>query len=76
MFFNLLPLVAAIGAIVIIVVYLIVRGMERKAQFSGVDKERLNSFIEEIKRENAEIRKDLQTVKTKVEAIDGMMKEI
>lgn len=76
MFFNLMPLIAAIGAIVIIVVYLIVRGMERRAQFSGVDKERLNSFIEEIKRENAEIRKDLQTVKTKVEAIDGMMKEI
>ena len=76
MSFNLMPLIAAIGAIVIIVVYLIVRGMERRAQFSGVDKERLNSFIEEIKRENAEIRKDLQTVKTKVEAIDGMMKEI
>ena len=76
MFFNLMPLIAAIGAIVIIVVYLIVRGMERRAEFSGVDKERLNSFIEELKRENAEIRKDLQTVKTKVEAIDGMMKEI
>ena len=76
MSFNLMPLVAAIGTIVIIVVYLIVRGMERRAEFSGVDKERLNSFIEEIKRENAEIRKDLQTVKTKVEAIDGMMKEI
>lgn len=37
---------------------------------------RFNSFVEEMKRENAEMKKDLQTVKEKVEAIDKMMKDI
>ncbi len=37
---------------------------------------RFNSFAEEMKRENAEMKKDLQTVKEKVEAIDKMMKDI
>lgn len=74
--FNIMPVLAAAGAIVIIVVYLIVRGGERKAQYSGLEQEKLNRFIEDIRRENAEIKKDLQTVKAKVEAIDGMMKEI
>ena len=76
MSYNIMPVIAAVGVIVIITVYLIVKGMERKAQYSGLDQEKFNSFMEEIKRENAEIRKDLQTVKTKVEAIDKMMEEI
>lgn len=76
MLYNFMPVIAAVGAITIIVVYLIVKGGERKAQYIGYDQEKLGRFIEEIKRENAEIKKDLQTVKTKVEAIDGMMKDI
>ncbi|MDE7416265.1 MAG: hypothetical protein K2N44_08190 [Lachnospiraceae bacterium] len=76
MSYNIMPVIAAVGAIVIITVYLIVRGMEKKMQYSGLDREKFNSFVEEIKRENAEIRKDLLTVKTKVEAIDKMMEEI
>ncbi len=52
------------------------RGMERKAQYSGLDLEKFNRFVEDIQRENAEIRKDLQTVRAKVEAIDKMMEEI
>lgn len=74
--FNIMPVIAAVGAIVIIAVYLIVKGMERKAQYSGLDQDKFNSFVEEIRRENAEIRKDLLTVKSKVEAIDKMMEEI
>lgn len=74
--FNIMPVIAAVGAIVIIAVYLIVRGGERKAQYSSVDLEKFNHFVEEIRHENAEIRKDLQTVRTKVEAIDKMMEEI
>ncbi len=74
--FNIMPVIAAVGAIVIIAVYLIVRGGERKAQYSSVDLEKFNHFVKEIRRENAEIRKDLQTVRTKVEAIDKMMEEI
>lgn len=74
--YNIMPVIAAVGVIIITAVYLIVKGGENKAQYGGLDQEKLNSFIEEIKRENAEIRKDLQTVKTKVEAIDGMMKDI
>lgn len=76
MFFNIMPVIGAVGAIVIVVVFLIVRGMERKAQYSGLDLEKFNCFAEEIQRENAEIRKELQTVRTKVEAIDKMMEEI
>ncbi len=74
--FNIMPVIAAVGAIAIIVVYLLVRGMEKKAQYSGLDQEKFNRFVEEIRRENAEIRKDLITVKSKVEAIDKMMEEI
>ncbi|MDE6219418.1 MAG: hypothetical protein K2G51_03130 [Lachnospiraceae bacterium] len=74
--FNIMPVIAAVGAIAIIVVYLLVRGMEKKAQYSGLDQEKFNRFVEEIRRENAEIRKDLLTVKSKVEAIDKMMEEI
>ncbi len=76
MFFNVMPLIAAIGAVVIVVVFLVMRGMERKAQYSGLDLEKFNRFVEDIQRENAEIRKDLQTVRAKVEAIDKMMEEI
>jgi len=76
MFFNIMPIIAAVGVIVIIAVYLIVRGVEKKAQYSSLDSEKFDSFVEEIKRENAQIRKDLMTVKTKVEAIDKMMEEI
>lgn len=74
--YNIMPVIGAVGAIVIIAVFLIVRGMERKAQYTGLDQEKFNRFVEEIRRENAEIRKELQTVRTKVEAIDRMMEEI
>lgn len=76
MVFNFMPVIGAVGAVVIIAVFLIVRGMERKARYSGLDQEKFNCFAEEIRRENAEIRKELQTVRTKVEAIDRMMEEI
>ena len=33
-------------------------------------------FAEIINRENAEIRKDLEVIKEKVEAVDKMMKDI
>lgn len=74
--YNIMPVIGAVGAIVIIVVYLIVKGMERKVQYSCLDQEKFNHFVEEIRRENAEIRKNLQTVRTKVESIDKMMEEI
>ena len=74
--FNIMPVIGAVGAIVIIAVYLIVKGAEKKAQYSSLDQEKLNHFVEEIRRENAEIRKDLQTVRAKVESIDKMMEEI
>lgn len=74
--FNVMPVIGAIGILVIIVVLLIVRGMESRERIKSVDVAKFNSFAEEMKHENAEIRKDLQTVKEKVEAIDGMMKDI
>ena len=50
--------------------------MEKRERIKSVDVARFNSFAEEMKRENAEMKKDLQTVKAKVEAIDKMMKDI
>ena len=41
-----------------------------------VDAATFKSFAEEMKRENTEMKKDLQTIKEKVEAIDKMMKDI
>ena len=37
--YNIMPVIGAVGAIVIIVVYLIVKGMERKVQYSCLDQE-------------------------------------
>lgn len=71
-----MPIIGAIGFILLIAILLIIKGMEKREKIKSVDAAKFNSFAEEIKRENAEIKKDLQTVKEKVEAIDGMMKDI
>lgn len=71
-----MPAIGAIGFILLIAILLINKGMEKREKIKSVDAAKFNSFAEEIKRENAEIKKDLQTVKEKVEAIDGMMKDI
>lgn len=71
-----MPAIGAIGFILLIAILLINKGMEKREKIKSVDAAKFNSFAEEIKCENAEIKKDLQTVKEKVEAIDGMMKDI
>lgn len=71
-----MPVIGAIGFVVVTVVLLVVKSSEKRERIKSVDVSKFNSFAEEIRRENAEIRKDLQTVKEKVEAIDGMMKDI
>ena len=43
--FNIMPVIGAVGAIVIIVVYLIVKGMERKVQYSCLDQEKFNQMF-------------------------------
>lgn len=76
MYFNLMPVIGAIGILVIIVVLVIVKGSEKREKIRSIDVTKFNSLAEEMKRENAQIRNDLQTVKEKIEAIDGMMKDI
>lgn len=71
-----MPAIGAIGFILLIAILLIIKGVEKREKIKSVDAAKFNSFAEEIKRENAEIKKDLHTVKEKVEAIDGMMKDI
>lgn len=71
-----MPVIGAIGVVIIVAVLLIVRGMEKREKIKSVDVTKFNHFAEEMKRENADIKKDLQTVKEKVEAIDEMMKDI
>lgn len=71
-----MPAIGAVGFIVILAVFLIVRGMEKRERIKSVDVTKFNHFAEEVKRENAEIKKDLQAVKEKVESIDEMMKDV
>lgn len=70
-----MPVIGTIG-IIIISIILIIRSMEKRERIKSVDVAKFDSFAEEMRRENAEIQKDLQTVKEKVEVIDKMMKDI
>ena len=71
-----MPVIGAVGFIIIIAVILTNRSEEKRERIKSVDAARFDSFAEEMKRENAEMKKDLQAVKEKVEAIDKMMKDI
>ena len=67
--------IGSIGMIIISII-LIIRSMEKRERIKSVDVAKFDSFAEEMRREIAEIKKDLQTVKEKVEVIDKMMKDI
>ncbi len=71
-----MPVIAAISFVIIVLVIVIIQSMEKWKKIESVDAEKFNSFAEEMKRENAEMKKDLQIIKEKVEAIDKMMKDI
>ena len=68
--------IGAVGFIVIAAIILVIRSKEKREKIKSVDVAWFNSFAEDMRRENAEMKKDLQTVKEKVEAIDKMMKDI
>ena len=70
-----MPVIGSIGMIIISII-LIIRSMEKRERIKSVDVAKFDSFAEEMRREIAEIKKDLQTVKEKVEVIDKMMLEI
>ena len=70
-----MPVIGSIGMIIISII-LIIRSMEKRERIKSVDVAKFDSFAEEMSREIAEIKKDLQTVKEKVEVIDKMMKDI
>ena len=70
-----MPVIGSIGMIIISII-LIIRSMEKRERIKSVDVAKFDSFAEDMRRENAEIKKDLQTVKEKVEVIDKMMKDI
>lgn len=71
-----MPVIAAISFMFIMAILLINNSKEKRERIKSVDVIQFNSFIEQIKHENTEMKKDLQTVKEKVEAIDKMMKDI
>ena len=70
-----MPVIGSIGMIIISII-LIIRSKEKRERIKSVDVAKFDSFAEEMRREIAEIKKDLQTVKEKVEVIDKMMKDI
>lgn len=71
-----MPVIAAVGLIVIIVVLLIVKSIVQKEQIKSNNTQKMDSLAEELLKENAEMKKDLKVIKEKVEAIDKMMREI
>lgn len=71
-----MPVFLATGSTIIIVVLLIIKGIIQKEQIKNINTEKMDSLIGEIKQENADIKKDLQVIKEKVEAIDKMMRDI
>lgn len=70
-----MPVIGSIGMIIVSII-LIIRSTEKRERTKSVDVAKFDSFAEEMRREIAEIKKDLQTVKEKVEVIDKMMKDI
>ena len=68
--------IGTIGIVILVSIILIIRSMEKRERIKSVDVAKFDSFAEDMRRENAEIKKDLQTVKEKVEVIDKMMKDI
>ena len=70
-----MPVIGSFGMIIISII-LIILSMEKRERIKSVDVAKFDSFAEEMRREIAEIKKDLQTVKEKVEVIDKMMKDI
>ena len=71
-----IPIIGTIGIVILVSIILIIRRMETRERIKSVDVAKFDSFAEDMRRENAEIKKDLQTVKEKVEVIDKMMKDI
>ena len=71
-----IPVIGTIGIVILVSIILIIRSMEKRERIKSVDVAKFDSFAEEMRREIAEIKKDLQTVKEKVEVIDKMMKDI
>lgn len=70
------PVIGAIGFIIIVAIILVIRSKEKRERIKSADAAAFKNFAEEMKRENAEMKKNLQVVKEKVEAIDKMMKDI
>ena len=71
-----IPVIGTIGIVILVSIILIIRSMKKRERIKSVDVAKFDSFAEEMRREIAEIKKDLQTVKEKVEVIDKMMKDI
>lgn len=59
-----MPVIGSIGMIIISII-LIIRSMEKRERIKSVDVAKFDSFAEEMRREIAEIKKDLQTGKRK-----------
>lgn len=55
-----MPVIGAIGFIVIVAIVLVIRSKEKRERIRNIDAATFNSFAEEMKRENAEMKKDLQ----------------
>ncbi len=71
-----MPVIGTIGFLIIIAIILIIKSLGKREQIRSVDVAKFHRFAEEMKRENAEMKKDLHTIKEKVEVIDKMLKDI
>ena len=71
-----MPVIGAAGFFLILTAAMVIRGMVKAARISNEQAGRLQCLAEEMRHQNAEMKKDLQAVKEKEEEIDKMMKDV
>lgn len=72
----LMPLTAAIGAVIVVIVLICCVTMIKKEQSRNASYDQFIGFLEGIRQENEQMQKDIQIIREKVESMDKLMKDI
>lgn len=71
-----MPVIAAIGSILIVIVLLAGRNAVEREQIKSIDVEKFNRIADDLLQQNTEIKRELKSIREKVDSIDKMMKDI
>lgn len=77
--FNLsiiMPVLAAVGTMVIIIVLIVVHGKNRQIQNLAISQKSFEQLANELNADNAILKSELATIKETLNSINKMMKEI